>query len=57
MIKIEYISINNKTLVRTYSDNNRYIRQNETGVEYIEAIDIPGKFTYTETDKEIKNVS
>lgn len=57
MIKIEYISIDNKTLVRTYSDANKYIRQNETGIEYIEAIDIPGKFTYTETDKEIENVS
>ena len=56
MIQIEYISINNKTLIKTYSDNNKYIRQNETGNEYVEAIDIPGKYTYTETEKEIENI-
>lgn len=41
-------------LYRTYSDKGVYILQNETGVEYSEAIDIEGTpYTYTETDKPI----
>ena len=39
-------------LYRTYSDAGMMIRQNETGVEYAEAIDVEGaSYTYTETDK------
>ena len=39
-------------LYRTYSDIGMMIRQNETGVEYAEAIDVEGaSYTYTETDK------
>lgn len=39
-------------LYRTYSDAGMMIRQNETGVEYAEAIDVEGAaYTYTETDK------
>ena len=38
-------------LYRTYSDVGMMIRQNETGVEYAEAIDIEGApYTYTETE-------
>ena len=38
-------------LYRTYSDAGMMIRQNETGVEYTEAIDVEGaSYTYTETD-------
>lgn len=40
-------------LIRTYSDQNKYIIQVETGIEYAEAIDIPNKFTYTESDKDL----
>ena len=41
-------------LYRTYSDAGMMILQNETGIEYSEAIDIEGAaFTYTETDKAI----
>lgn len=41
-------------LYRTYSDAGMMILQNETGIEYSEAIDIEGAaFTYTETDKPI----
>ena len=37
-------------LYRTYSDAEMMIRQNETGVEYAEAIDVEGaSYTYTET--------
>ena len=39
-------------LYRTYSDAGMMIRQNETGAEYDEAIDVDGTpYTYTETDK------
>ena len=38
-------------LYRTYSDAGMMIRQNETGVEYTEAIDVEGApYTYTETE-------
>ena len=39
-------------LYRTYSDAGRMIRQNETGAEYAEAVDVEGaSYTYTETEK------
>ena len=42
-------------LYRTWSDANRILIQNETGIEYTEAIDVEGApFTYTETDKPIE---
>ena len=38
-------------LYRTYSDARMMIRQNETGVEYAEAIDVEGaSYTYTEME-------
>lgn len=41
-------------LYRTYSDENKIIKQVETGIEYDEAIDIEGSsYTYIETDKYI----
>lgn len=53
MIKQETIIIKGRTLIKTYSDNNKYIIQNETGIEYDTAIDVPNKFTYTESEKDI----
>lgn len=42
-------------LFKSYSDQNFYIRQNETGVEYSEAIDVEtAPYSYTETDKPIE---
>ena len=42
-------------LYRTYSDAEMMIRQNETGVEYAEAIDVEGAtYTYTETETKIE---
>jgi hypothetical protein len=42
-------------LYRTYSDANMLILQNETGIEYGEAIDIENSgYTYTETNKSIE---
>ena len=64
MIKTEYYTTRNDgvILVRTYSTENKYIKQVETGLEYDTAIDIgvydneykPLKYTYIETDKEIE---
>ena len=54
MIKIETITINGRTLVRTYSDANLMIRQDSTGNIYSEAVDPVGSGrTYTETEEEI----
>lgn len=45
-------------LYRTYSDNNMYIRQVETGIEYSEAVDVENApYTYEETDKAIDYVN
>ena len=44
-------------LVKTYSDSNKYIIQNETGIEYTEAVDVPNKYTYTESEKDIESES
>ena len=65
MIKTEFFMkrSDNAILVKTYSTENKYIKQVETGFEYDEAIDIgekvgenykPTKYTYEETDKEIE---
>lgn len=44
-------------LYRTYSDEEVMILQNETGVEYDEAIDVEGApYTYSETDKPIEDI-
>ena len=65
MIKTEFYMkrSDNVILVKTYSTENKYIRQVETGLEYDEAIDIgekvgeeykPTRYTYEETNKEIE---
>lgn len=57
MIKYEFLTINNKDFVKTYSDEGKYIQQVETGIKYSEAIDIlPSKYTYVETDEPIEVV-
>ena len=39
-------------LYRTYSDEGRMLVQNETGIEYAEAIDVEdAPYTHSETDK------
>lgn len=50
MLHIEEIEIDGRQLVKTYSDEFK-IRQNETGIVYDSAIDVPGRYTYTETDE------
>ena len=42
-------------LYRSYSDKNLYIKQQPTGIEYAEAIDVEtAPYTYVETDKPIE---
>lgn len=42
-------------LFLNYSDKGVYIRQDQTGIEYTEAIDVEAApYTYTETDKPIE---
>ena len=55
MIKQEKIIINNKELLHTYSNSNKYILQVETNNKYDEAYDvIPCKYTYKETKELIE---
>lgn len=66
MIKTEYYSTrsDNAILVKTYSTENKYIKQVETGLEYDTAIDIgieengvykPKFYSYVETERPIEN--
>lgn len=42
-------------LFRTYSDEGKFIIQNETGISYEEAIDVENApYTYTESDESIE---
>jgi hypothetical protein len=56
IIKEEYRTrADGVVLNRTYSDEGKYIVQNETGNVYAEAIDIDGiGYTYTETEEFIE---
>lgn len=56
MIKTELYMIRQDgvRLFRTYSDENKKIKQVETDVIYDEAVDIQGRYTYVETDQLIE---
>lgn len=57
MIQTEFYGIQDcgTKLYRTYSDADMYIVQVETGIEYVEAIDVESvAYTYKETDKKIE---
>ena len=41
-------------LIKTYSNAGKYIIQVETGIEYEAAVDVPNKYTYIESDKDIQ---
>ena len=52
MICTENVTIRGENYIRTYSDENKFIIQNETGAKYMEAIDVADNpYTYTETDE------
>lgn len=58
MIKREFYKTrsDNVNLYRTYSDQNLYIKQLETGNIYSEAIDVEhANYTYIETEEVIEN--
>lgn len=55
MIIQEKLIINGRTLIKTYSNENKYIIQNETEIKYAQAIDVPNKYTYTESEEVIEN--
>ena len=68
MIKTEYFNTRNDgvILVKTYSTENKYIKQLETNLEYDIAIDVgilengiykPKNYTYEETDELIKETA
>lgn len=42
--------------VRTYSDAGLKLRQLETGILYDDAVDVPGLYTYEETDQPIDEI-
>lgn len=55
MIIQKEVNFGSRTLLHTYSDSNKYILQVETNTKYDEAYDvIPCRYTYTETEEEIK---
>lgn len=47
MIIEEFIE---NSLIRRHSDRGMLMRQIETGALYGEAVDVPGRYTYEETD-------
>lgn len=55
MIIQEKIKLDGKDLIKTYSNNNKYIIQKETGIKYEVAVDIPYRYSYMESDEEIKS--
>lgn len=55
MIKVETVTINGRTFIRTYSDSGYMIKQDGTGALYSEAVDPDDSGrTYTETDELIE---
>lgn len=56
MIIQEIVNINDLQLKHTYSSNNKYIKQTETGAIYTEAYDtLIRNFHYVETNKDIED--
>lgn len=50
----EIVTKGRRVLVKHQSDSNKYIRQVETGTEYVSAVDvIPCRYTYEETERDI----
>ena len=53
MIQTEYL--NDRTLIKHYSDAGFMLLQVETGIKYAEPIDVvPCRYTYSETDELIE---
>ena len=55
MLQIDYPHNGRTDRIKHYSDAGMMIRQNETGNEYAEAVDVyPCKYTYSETETPIE---
>ena len=54
IIKEEYMTrADGVKLFRNYSDEGKLLIQNETGIKYVEAIDVENApYTYTESDED-----
>ena len=55
IVSLEYYTEDGRLLIKTKSDRNMKIRQDQTGILYDEAIDVPDHYTYTETDIPIES--
>ena len=55
IVSLEYYTEDGRLLIRTKSDRNMMIRQDQTGILYDEAIDVPNRYTYSETDIPIES--
>ena len=55
IVSLEYYTEDGRLLIRTKSDRNMMIRQNQTGILYDKAIDVPNRYTYSETDEPIES--
>ena len=55
IIALEYYTEDGRLLIKTKSDRNMKIRQDQTGILYDETIDVPDHYTYTETDIPIES--
>ena len=55
IVALEYYTEDGRLLIRTKSDRNMKIRQDQTGILYDEAIDVSDHYTYTETDIPIES--
>ena len=55
IIKEEYMTrADGVKLFRNYSDEGKFLIQNETGIKYAEAIDVENApYTYTESDEDV----
>ena len=55
IVSLEYYTEDGRLLIHTKSDRNMMIRQDQTGILYDEAIDVPNRYTYSETDIPIES--
>lgn len=55
IVSLEYYTEDGRLLIKTKSDRNMMIRQDQTGILYDEAIDVPNHYTYSETDTPIES--
>ena len=55
IVSLEYYTEDERLLIKTKSDRKMKIRQDQTGILYDEAIDVPNRYTYSETDEPVES--